>query len=33
MLGHHNAWDYGWGFFLIALDEAVKNLPPATDET
>jgi hypothetical protein len=24
MMGHQNAWDYGWSFFILALDEAVK---------
>jgi hypothetical protein len=24
MLGHGRVFDYGWGFFLTALDEAVK---------
>lgn len=33
MLGHHNAWSYYWSFFLTALDEAVKTLPSASDET
>jgi len=33
MLGHHQAWDYAWTFFLIALDEAVKTSPAAEGTT
>ena len=25
MLGHHDAWNYGWGFFIIAIEEAVAR--------
>jgi hypothetical protein len=28
MLGHTGAWDYGWSFFLVAIDEAVVSLSP-----
>jgi hypothetical protein len=33
MRGHHRAWDYGWQFFLIALDEAVKHATAAESAT
>jgi len=32
MIGHHNAWDYGWSFFDLAIDEANKFYQHAEDE-
>jgi len=32
MLGHQHAWDYGWSFFNLAIDEAVKFYKSPKDE-
>lgn len=32
MMGHAQVWDYGWSFFTLALDEAVKWMTPPKDK-
>jgi len=32
MTGHHQAWDYGWSFFTLAIEEAVRWLTPKEKE-
>jgi len=32
MMGHHQAWDYGWSFFNLAIEEAIRWLKPPDND-